>query len=100
MTMTATMDTSADWTRVFDNLVGEHLDDVAALQIRPAEKVGEDHHLHAHRDGVIDRVLVQSPLEESQSRDHVGVVEDTEPGANARIENQSPAEADHESDRQ
>ena len=78
------------------HLVRPHLDDVASLRIRAAQEVGEDHHLHAHRDGVIDRVLVQGPLEQAQARDHVGVVEDAESRSQARVEEQGPAEADDE----
>ena len=61
--------------------VGPTLDDVAALRIRPAQEVGEHHHGDAHRDGVVDGVLVQASLEQSESRNHVCVVEDSQAGA-------------------
>ena len=100
MTMTATTDKHRRLDAGLRHLVRPHLDDVAALRIRPAQQVGEDHHLYAHRDGVVDRVLVQSPLEQSQSGNDVGVVEDSEPGAETGVEHQGPAEADDEADGQ
>lgn len=61
-------------------LVGPHLDDVSSFGIGAAEQVGEDRHLHAQCQSVIDRILMLGALEDRQPRDHVAVMEDAEPG--------------------
>ena len=48
------------------DLIRPHLDDISTFGIRSPEQVGEDHHLHAHRQRVIDRVLVLGPLEQAR----------------------------------
>src|SRR5581483_3146386 len=79
-------------------LLGPHLDDVPAFGICAAEKIGEDHHLHAHRQGVVDGVLVAGPLPQPQAGNHVPVMEDAEPGSHDRVEEEGPAEADGKPD--
>ena len=62
MTTTAMMDRTDDRKRLVDLLSAHDVDDGASFGIRSSEDVGEDHHLHAHREGVIERVLVLGPL--------------------------------------
>ena len=67
--------------------------------VRPSEQVGEDHHLHAHRQGVVERVLVRGPLKYRQPGDHIAVVENPEPRPQNRVEKQGPAHADDQAKR-
>ena len=78
--------------------VGPHFDDGASFGIGSSEDVGEDHHHHAHGEGVVERVLVFGPLPQRQPGDHAAVVEDAEPCSQDPVEQEGPEEADDEPD--
>ena len=92
------MDRTVDRRRLGRPGVGQRLDDGASFGIRSSEDVGEDHHHHAHRQGVVERVLVLGPLPQRKPGDHPAVVEDAEPSTQDPVEEKGPEEADDEPD--
>ena len=57
------------WRHVVPVKRRARVDQGPALRVGPPEEVGEDHHLHPHRERVVQRILVFGPLPQRETAD-------------------------------